>query len=118
MMVVSVVGIADSVHGVAVTHLLLAAAPGTALLVSFSALPLIVVPSFVLVSGVDIRAPTLHDALLVTQPVNPVKVELAPAASVPKSAVGMFCVHPVTLPHEIVLATAAATPCVCVAVAA
>src|SRR4051794_19108224 len=118
MMVVSVVGLAESVHGVADAHLLFAAAPGTALLVSFNALPLIVVPSLVLVSAVDMRAATLHDALLVTQPVNPVSVELAPPASVPKSAVGMFCVHPVTLPHEIVVATAAATPRVCVAVAA
>src|SRR4051812_2458909 len=57
------------------------------------------------------RVATAHDLLLVTHPVNPVSVLLAPAASVPKSAVGIACVHPPPLPHAIVGATAAATPC-------
>jgi hypothetical protein len=85
---------------------------------TFIAEPSIVEPSSLLVSGVDMRVDTLHDLFEVTQPVKPVSVPLEPAASVPKSAVGMLCVHPPALPHEIVAPTAAATPCDCVAVSA
>jgi hypothetical protein len=112
-----VVGLEESVQGAAAVQRFVDP-PGTAELLSLIALPLICVPSSLLVRGVDMRVATAQDLLLVTQPTKPVSVSLAPAASVPNAAVGMFCTHVPALPHEIVGATAAETPCACVAVSA